>query len=87
MSNPRLEHALQLIHANDSKAGVGSHLDRHENIGAGHIGAAPFAELFTHPATAGVPLTVETPGPKAQHAADVAGLRELRDGPAAAGEG
>ncbi len=74
------EGRLRLIHANDSKEGVGAHRDRHENIGSGHIGADPFAELFSHPATAGVPLTIETPGGPAGHAADVARLKALRDG-------
>jgi len=37
---------LKLIHANDSKDECGSARDRHENIGAGRIGAAPFGELF-----------------------------------------
>ncbi|MFF0728861.1 deoxyribonuclease IV [Streptomyces sp. NPDC004134] len=73
---------LRLLHANDSKAAVGSRLDRHENIGAGQIGAEAFRELIRHPATAGVPLIIETPGggpegPKA--AADIALLKELRE--------
>ncbi|MGX1850822.1 deoxyribonuclease IV [Streptomyces sp. NPDC055299] len=72
------EGRLKLIHANDSKDVAGAHKDRHENIGAGHIGAEPFGELFGHPATAGVPLVVETPGGKEGHAADVARLKELR---------
>ena len=66
---------LRLIHANDSKDGCGSHRDRHENIGAGRIGTAPFAALLRHPATRGVPFIVETPG---SHAADVATLKALR---------
>ncbi|MEU6116475.1 deoxyribonuclease IV [Streptomyces sp. NPDC047117] len=74
------EGRLKLIHANDSKDVVGAHKDRHENIGSGHIGAEPFGELFRHPATAGVPLVIETPGGKEGHAADVARLKELRDG-------
>ncbi|WP_017623535.1 deoxyribonuclease IV [Nocardiopsis chromatogenes] len=69
---------LRLIHANDSKAECGSNKDRHENIGAGRIGADPFAELFVHPVTAGVPLTLETPGPADPHAKDVQKLKELR---------
>ncbi|GAB3499393.1 deoxyribonuclease IV [Nocardiopsis coralliicola] len=69
---------LRLIHANDSKEPCGSSKDRHENIGAGHIGADPFAELFTHPVAAGVPLTLETPGPQDPHAADVQTLLGLR---------
>ncbi|UBI39308.1 MULTISPECIES: deoxyribonuclease IV [Streptomyces] len=69
---------LGLIHANDSKDVAGAHKDRHENIGSGHIGVTPFADLFTHPETAGVPLTIETPGGVAGHAADVARLKGLR---------
>ncbi|MFF9686248.1 deoxyribonuclease IV [Streptomyces sp. NPDC014623] len=72
------EGRLKLIHANDSKDVAGAHKDRHENIGAGHIGVEPFRELFSHPATEGVPLVIETPGGKEGHAADVARLKELR---------
>ncbi|WP_305786258.1 deoxyribonuclease IV [Symbioplanes lichenis] len=71
---------LMLIHANDSKDACGSTRDRHETIGAGTIGAAPFAELLTHPATAGVPIIVETPTKEHEgHAADIALLKGLRD--------
>lgn len=72
---------LALVHANDSMDPCGSCRDRHQNIGAGHIGTAPFAELLRHPGTAGVPFIVETPGPQAAQAADVATLRELRAQP------
>lgn len=72
---------LRLIHANDSKDVCGAAKDRHVNIGAGHIGAAPFADLMTHPATDGVPLVVETPGGKDGHAADITRLKELRNTP------
>lgn len=69
---------LRLIHANDSKAPTGAHLDRHENIGAGHIGPEPFRELLAHPVTEGVPLVIETPGRKEGHREDIARLKELR---------
>ena len=69
---------LRLVHANDSKDPCGSHRDRHENIGAGQIGAQAFAGLLRHPAVAAVPFVVETPGPKAAHAADIATLQRLR---------
>ncbi|MGH3734786.1 MAG: deoxyribonuclease IV [Micromonosporaceae bacterium] len=70
---------LALVHANDSRDGVGSTRDRHENIGAGQIGTTGFAELLAHPATAGVPVLVETPtkADGAGHAADLATLRSL----------
>ncbi|WP_042372391.1 deoxyribonuclease IV [Streptacidiphilus neutrinimicus] len=74
---------LKLIHANDSKDVVGARKDRHANIGDGRIGAEPFAQLFRHPATAGVPLILETPdrsaAPGFGHAEDVLTLRRLRD--------
>ena len=71
---------LRVVHGNDSKAPCGSNKDRHENIGAGFIGADAFTELFVHPVSAGVPIVVETPGPEGPHAADVATLKKLRDG-------
>ncbi len=74
------EGRLQLIHANDSKDECGSTRDRHERIGEGRIGAAAFAELFAHPATAGIPVIVETPTKEHEgHAADIALLKTLRD--------
>ncbi|MEU3300619.1 deoxyribonuclease IV [Streptomyces sp. NPDC006678] len=77
------EGRLKLIHANDSKDVVGARKDRHENIGAGHIGEDAFRELMRHPAADGVPLIIETPGGrhgKETYAADVALLKKLRDG-------
>src|SRR5664280_833667 len=71
---------LGLVHVNDSKDPAGSGRDRHERVGTGTIGLAPFAELFRHPATGGVPLILETPGARAEHRADLALLRSLRDG-------
>ena len=70
---------LLLIHANDSKDECGSTRDRHETIGRGRIGTAAFAELMTHPATAGIPVIVETPTVEHEgHAADIALLKSLR---------
>ncbi|RIV38419.1 deoxyribonuclease IV [Micromonospora radicis] len=69
---------LRLVHANDSKDLCGSTRDRHENIGKGSIGEPAFAELMRHPATAGVPILVETPTERHEgHAADIALLRHL----------
>jgi deoxyribonuclease IV len=71
---------LRLIHANDSKDACGSVRDRHENIGAGMIGLAPFSELLAHPATAGVPVVVETPSTGSTgHAMDIKALQRLRE--------
>ncbi len=71
---------LKLIHANDSKDACGAKKDRHENIGAGLIGTRPFAELMRHPAAAGVPICIETPGKADRHREDIATLKRLRDG-------
>jgi deoxyribonuclease IV len=70
---------LKLVHANDSKDPLGSKRDRHAAIGSGTIGADPFAELFRHPATRGVPVIVETPGGLEGHSHDIAALKALRD--------
>jgi deoxyribonuclease IV len=70
---------LWLVHANDSKDACGSTRDRHETIGEGAIGEPGFAELLSHPLTAGVPVIVETPSAgHAGHAADIATLKRLR---------
>ncbi|MCX4470968.1 deoxyribonuclease IV [Micromonospora sp. NBC_01655] len=69
---------LRLVHANDSKDLCGSTRDRHENIGKGTIGEPAFAELMAHPATAGIPVVVETPSEKHEgHATDIATLTRL----------
>lgn len=53
---------LAMIHLNDSRAGRGSRLDRHEHVGGGRIGAAGMAAVLHHPALTGVPMVLETPG-------------------------
>ena len=70
---------FKLVHANDSMDICGALKDRHQNIGDGHIGIEPFAELLAHPATAGVPLVLETPGMEEKHTVEVALLKALRD--------
>ena len=53
---------LRALHLNDSKAPLGSHLDRHENIGEGTIGRAGFRAILAHPALRDLPSFIETPG-------------------------
>jgi deoxyribonuclease-4 len=52
---------IHLIHANDSKTPLGSRVDRHANIGEGHIGAQAFRRILTHPKLRGKPFILETP--------------------------
>jgi deoxyribonuclease IV len=53
---------LKMVHLNDSKSELGSHMDRHEHVGAGQIGEAGMAHLLRHPLLAGVTYFLETPG-------------------------
>jgi len=52
---------LKLIHLNDSKGGVGLHIDRHEHIGSGKIGAKGLRNFINHSPFKYVPLILETP--------------------------
>jgi len=40
---------VPVFHANDSKIPLGGHVDRHEHIGKGKIGADAFARILRHP--------------------------------------
>jgi deoxyribonuclease-4 len=55
-----LEH-VHVIHANDSKAPLGSHVDRHEHIGEGYIGIDGFRRILTHPKLRQKAFILETP--------------------------
>ena len=52
---------LKVVHLNDSKGGLGSGLDRHENIGKGYIGEKGFRAILHHPAIKELSLILETP--------------------------
>jgi len=53
---------LVAVHANDSKAAIGSGLDRHENIGEGHIGREGFRSFLGALKIPDLPLILEVPG-------------------------
>ncbi|MCH7969548.1 MAG: deoxyribonuclease IV [Chloroflexi bacterium] len=53
---------LRSVHANDSMRGLGSAVDRHDNIGEGFIGAAGFATVMSHEAFKDIPFYLEVPG-------------------------
>ena len=53
---------LVAVHANDSKCPLAGGVDRHQNIGEGHIGLDGFENILSHPAFADVPFLIETPG-------------------------
>jgi len=55
-----LDH-VRVIHANDSKGALGSHVDRHEHIGQGYIGMDGFRRILTHPKLRKKAFILETP--------------------------
>ena len=77
---------LRVFHGNDSKKPLGSRVDRHEHIGAGHLGLEPFRRLLNDPRFADIPILIETakerrserPGQIALGAHDVRNLDTLR---------
>ena len=54
---------LVVVHANDAKVELGSGVDRHDNIGEGHIGIEGFEVILGHQAFEEVPFVLEVPGP------------------------
>ena len=71
---------LRAVHLNDSKGDLGSHKDRHEHIGKGHIGLEGFRNVLNDPRLAGLPGLLETPKSDDLHedAENLAVLRSLQ---------
>ena len=77
---------LLAFHGNDSKKPCGSRVDRHEHIGDGCLGEAPFARLLHDARFAGLPVLLETeksknsgkPGVVVEDPLDVRNLETLR---------
>lgn len=69
---------IPMFHANDSKGALGSHLDRHANIGFGQIGSDGFHRILTHPQLApGKAFILETPMDDGWDQRDLDALRTL----------
>lgn len=69
---------VRAFHLNDAKAELGSHLDRHENIGKGKLGLDGFRSLVNDPRWAEVPGYLETPLADEEYSAYIADLAALR---------
>ncbi|MBQ9473672.1 MAG: deoxyribonuclease IV [Bacteroidales bacterium] len=54
---------LRAVHLNDSKKGVGSHVDRHETLGNGCLGQPFFERFMRDPRFDDMPIILETPDP------------------------
>lgn len=52
---------LKVIHANDSKKGLGAQVDRHEDIGKGQLGLETFRLIMNDKHLISVPKILETP--------------------------
>jgi deoxyribonuclease IV len=73
---------LVAVHANDSKVPLGAGVDRHQNIGQGHIGLDGFRVIMGHPAFADVPFLLEVPGMDGKGGPDAENvniLKQIRD--------
>jgi len=68
---------LKVVHANDSKGKLASHLDRHEHIGMGQIGARGFKAILHSDVFRRLPIILETPIDR--RATDVTNLKRLRE--------
>ena len=69
---------LKALHINDSKNPVGAHKDRHDVIGAGHIGKEAFKKILTCPRLQGLPFVLETPQENlAGYGKEIKMLREM----------
>lgn len=73
------------FHLNDCKKELGCRVDRHEHIGYGKMGVAPFSYLMNDPRFDGVPMVLETPKGK-ELKEDVMNLATLRGLQAGAAE-
>ena len=73
---------IKAFHLNDSKGGLGSHLDRHAGIGEGEIGVEGFRLLMNDARFAQVPMVLETPKDEdgAEDRRNLTLLRSLRAG-------
>jgi deoxyribonuclease-4 len=67
---------LYAVHLNDSKNPFGSHKDRHETIGKGHIGLDAIAGIINHPKLYDLPFILETPNDIEGHSEEIKILKE-----------
>jgi len=68
---------LHVVHCNDCKGALGSHLDRHEHLGLGAIGEEGFRAFLAVPAIRRLPLICETPVDERRD--DAGNIRRLRE--------
>ena len=68
---------VKLWHLNDTDKELGSHSDRHADIGTGIIGLRPFELIVNDKRFKNTPKIVETPGDDEDHERNITTLRSL----------
>jgi len=69
---------LKLFHLNDSKTELGSHKDRHADIGFGFLKQAAFAAIVKHPKLKNINAVIETPEENLSYGETIAKLKNMR---------
>ncbi len=79
---------LRALHVNDSKAPLGSNLDRHDNVGEGLLGDK-LGVFLGRPRLQGLPAVLEVPGPDGHgpDASQIEATKKLHARAVAAGSG
>ncbi|MEJ2272467.1 MAG: deoxyribonuclease IV [Candidatus Bathyarchaeota archaeon] len=67
---------LKIVHLNDSRGELNSHIDRHEHIGLGNIGEEGFRNLFTSKFNK-IPMIMETP--KDSRRDDIGNMKKVKE--------
>lgn len=68
---------LKVFHLNDSKKELGTRVDRHDNLGKGHLGLEPFRFLLNDERFYGIPMILETPGGDKWYTKNLQLMRDL----------
>ena len=68
---------LLAFHLNDAKSAYNSRVDRHDHIGEGNIGIAPFQLIVNDSRFEGIPMIIETPKMEEMHETNLAVLKGL----------
>lgn len=71
---------LKAVHLNDSLNPLGSHKDRHANIGKGTLGLDAFERMINHPVLRDLPFYLETPNDDDGHGEEISLLKSLYHG-------
>ena len=71
---------LKAVHLNDSLNPLGSHKDRHANIGKGTLGLEAFERMINHPVLRDLPCYLEPPNADDGHGEEIALLKSLYHG-------